>query len=91
MSEPLMHFVTDAHYVESYKLSIHFEDGEIKVVDLGPYLKGPIFEPLKDVAYFRQFRVNSDIDTVVWPNHADFSPDFLYAIGKPALHATKTP
>ena len=42
----------------------------------------PIFEPLKDLSYFRQFKVNHDIDTVVWPNHADFAPEFLYEIGE---------
>jgi len=30
---------------------------------------------------FKKFSVNQDIDTVVWPNDADFSPDFLYEIG----------
>jgi len=44
-------------------------------------LDGPIFEPLKDLEYFRRFTVNQDIDTVTWPNEADFSPDFLYEIG----------
>jgi len=35
------------------------------------------------VSYFRRVRVNRDLDTVVWPNEADFSPDFLYEIGVP--------
>ena len=30
---------------------------------------------------FKEFKVNTDIDTVTWPNAADFSPDFLYEIG----------
>jgi len=34
------------------------------------------------LSYFRQFKVNHDIDTVVWPNHADFAPEFLYEIGE---------
>jgi hypothetical protein len=46
------------------------------------YLDGPVFAPLKDPSYFKQFAVNQDIDTVVWPNGADFAPDFLYEIGE---------
>ena len=86
-----MHFVTDASYVSDHKITIRFEDGSWRLVDLAPHLDGPVFEPLKDVSYFRRFTVNHDIDTVVWPNGADFSPDFLYEIGEqvsePALPA----
>lgn len=77
-----MHYVTDATYVADHKIRVRFDDDQVKVVDLGPHLDGPIFEPLRDVAYFRQFKVNRDIDTVVWANDADFSPDFLYEIGE---------
>jgi hypothetical protein len=77
-----MHYVTDASYLGGYKLQIQFENQEVRKVDLGEHLDGPIFQPLKDLAYFRQFEVNHDIDTIVWPNGADFSPDFLYEIGK---------
>jgi hypothetical protein len=78
-----MHYVIDASYLGEYKLKIRFENDEIHVVDLRNHLDGPIFEPLKDLSYFRQFEVNRDIDTIVWPNEADFSPDFLYEIGEP--------
>jgi hypothetical protein len=82
-----MHYITDASYAGDYKLSLRFEDQQSQVVDLGPYLDGPIFEPLKDLSYFRSFELNRDIDTVAWPNGADFSPDFLYSIGVPAGNA----
>jgi hypothetical protein len=77
-----MHWVKDALYVEDYKIRIRFENDEVKVVDLADHLDGGIFEPLKDISYFKSFMVNRDIDTIVWPNEADFSPDFLYAIGQ---------
>jgi len=76
-----MHLVKSASYAGDHRLRIRFDDGRTKLVDLGPYLDGPIFEPLKDLSYFKRFQVNKDIDTVVWPNNADFSPDFLYSVG----------
>ena len=76
-----MHFVKDVTYVSEYKLLLTFEDGSVKLVDLERELDGEIFEPLKDVNYFKTVRVNPDLDTIVWENGADISPDFLYQIG----------
>lgn len=84
-----MHLVRKATYAGAHRLLLTFEDGSERLVDLAPHLDGGVFEPLKDISYFRQFRVNEDIDTVVWKNGADFSPDFLYEIGKPVLEATR--
>jgi len=80
-----MHYVTKVAYLGDYKLKIWFEDNSVKVVDLQPYLDGPIFEPLKNPDFFRKVTVNPDIDTIVWPNSADFAPEFLYEIGKDYL------
>lgn len=77
-----MHFVRDVSYASKYNLLLTFEDGVVKLVDLEPYLDGEIFEPLKDIDYFKTVRVNPDIDTIVWDNDADISPDFLYEIGE---------
>jgi len=77
-----MHWITDVSYIGDYKLKIEFEDNEHKLVDLQTHLDGKIFEPLKDISYFKSVALNKDIDTIVWPNNADFSPDFLYEIGQ---------
>ncbi len=77
-----MHYVTEASYVGGHRLRIRFENDEVRVVDLSDHLDGPIFEPLKAPSFFERFTVNHDIDTVVWPNGADFSPDFLYEVGE---------
>lgn len=78
-----MHFVRDVQYISGYKLQLKFEDDSVREVDLQPYLEGEIFEPLKDLNYFKQVHINADIDTIVWDNGADFSPDFLYEISIP--------
>jgi len=75
---------------EGYTLELCFDNDEWRRVDLQQHLVGEIFEPLRDLAYFRQVVVNKDIDTVVWPNNADFSPDFLYDISE-SLSKTAKP
>jgi len=78
-----MHFVKNVSYTTGYKLLITFEDGTVRLVDLEKHLNGDIFEPLKEVNYFKRVRVEPDLDTIVWDNGADISPDFLYEIGLP--------
>ena len=78
-----MHFVTAVRRESGYKLRLTFEDGSVRLVDLASHLDGEVFEPLKDLRRFRTARLNPDLDTVVWDNGADMSPDFLYEIGVP--------
>jgi hypothetical protein len=68
----------EAHCVRDYVLHVRFADGQEGDVDLEGQLHGEVFEPLRDPAYFRQFRVRTDLGTIVWPNGADFAPEFLY-------------
>ena len=42
---------------------------------------GEVFEPLRDLALFRQVAVDPEIGTILWPNNADFAADTLYDIG----------
>lgn len=76
-----MHFVKEAEYLSGYKLKITFSDGIVKIADLEKHLDGEIFIPLKNPEYFKTVRVDPEIDTIVWENGADLSPDFLYNIG----------
>jgi hypothetical protein len=84
-----MHFVKNVTYVSDYKLQLTFEDGTTHLADLHPHLDGEIFEPLQDINYFKTVRVNPDLDTIVWENGADMSPDFLYEIGMPVTEPDK--
>jgi len=70
--------VLEARYVRDYVVWLKFRDGTSGEIDLGPELWGEVFEPLKDVAFFRQFKVDLECDTIVWPNGADFAPEFLH-------------
>lgn len=70
--------VREAKYVEGYKVWVQFNDGKAGIVDLSEELWGPVFEPLKDVSTFKKLRVHPELETLSWPNGADFAPEFLY-------------
>jgi hypothetical protein len=74
--------VTNVAYLKEYQLRLTFDNGIIKDVDLQAELYGEVFEPLKEVEFFKQVEVNPETNTVEWPNGADFAPEFLYEIGQ---------
>ena len=73
--------VTSAEYVSEYKLKLGFSDGSQKIVDLEPRLTKGLYLPLRDVEYFRTFRLDEEAGTIVWDNGADVAPETLYSIG----------
>lgn len=70
--------VSEVRHVRDHVLYLRFTDGRAGEVDLSLELEGEIFEPLKDVAYFKQVSVHPELHTLTWPNGADFAPEFLY-------------
>ncbi len=68
--------VIRAEYRGAYRIHLIFNDNLEATVDFAQWLDGPVFEPLKDEAYFRRFFV--DGGTVSWPNGADIAPETLY-------------
>lgn len=70
----------EATPVEAYVVHVRFEDGTTADVDLS-YLpgNGGVFEPLRDLDYFRRLRADPEAGTIVWPNQADIAPETLYA------------
>lgn len=70
--------VVEARYVRDFTVWIRFEDGSEGEVDLSAELYGPVFEPLRDLRYFSQVRVDPELGTIVWPNGANLAPEFLY-------------
>lgn len=82
-----MHYITAVRYESGFKLCLRFEDGLWRIADLEEHLDGEVFEPLKHISRFRTAHLNEEIDTVVWDNGADMSPDFLYEISVPAEDA----
>lgn len=69
----------EAKYLHDYTLWLRFADGSEGEVDLRHELQGEIFAPLQDRGFFRRVRLDPELHTVVWPNGADFAPEFLRA------------
>ena len=63
--------------LDKFSVAVEFEDGTRRELNLKPYLRGPIFEPiLTDPNMFRRMKVEGG--TVAWENGADIDPDVLY-------------
>jgi hypothetical protein len=81
----MMPRVVYARHAGAYRVRLRFDDGMTGEIDLEDELWGPVFDPLKDVLEFSQLRADPELETVVWPNGADFAPEFLYDRLKAAL------
>lgn len=75
--------VTQAKYLDGYRILVVFNDGIHKVVDFTPLINTyPVFKPLKEIALFKSFSVT---DTLEWENGViDIAPEYLYDNGIPA-------
>jgi hypothetical protein len=68
--------VKDVKAQDNYLLLLTFENGEIRQLDMKPYLDLGIFQELKDQKLFNT--VKTSFDTIEWANEADLDPEFLY-------------
>lgn len=71
-------YVTNARHIAAHRVHVSFNDGTSAELDLSESLDGPIFEPLRDVEYFRSFSIIGH--TLAWPNGADFAPEYLHSL-----------
>ncbi len=70
--------ITNAEYLDGYRLRLHFNNGEVRIADLESSLVGEVFVPLRDVEMFKRFTIK--FATVTWENEADLAPEYLYDI-----------
>jgi hypothetical protein len=61
----------------NWRIFLQFTDGVSGEVDLSGSLRGKMFEPLREPAYFALVRL-SDYGAPVWPNGVDLAPDSLH-------------
>jgi hypothetical protein len=79
-----MKYLTDAQYIKEFVVRVTFNSGETAEINLESHLNGEVFEPLRRPEAFALVKYNADIETISWPNGADFSPDFLFSIAFPS-------
>jgi hypothetical protein len=70
--------VKEAKYLHDYVIWLRFNDRAEGEIDLERELEEEVFGSRKDREQFRRFRVDPELETVVWENGADLAPEFLY-------------
>ncbi len=70
--------ITDAKYLNGFKIEVSFNNGRQGVADLSDALEGKMFEALKDTAKFSSFFIDKELETIVWPNGADLAPEYVF-------------
>ena len=68
--------ITQVTPLSNYCLQLQFNNNEVKIFDVKPYLSNGIFTELQNTDYFNTVHLN--LDSISWKNGQDFSPDTLY-------------
>lgn len=68
--------VTKVEPHTNYILKLWFDNGEIKLFDVKPYIQGEWFNQLANTEYFYTVKANGY--SVEWENGHDICPDELY-------------
>ncbi len=79
-SNPMFLHVVEVKHGEGHRVHVRFSDGTAGEIDLSESLTGPIFEPLRDIEYFRRFSIEGH--TLAWSNGADFAPEYLQELAR---------
>ncbi len=75
----LLHILSLA-VVEPFVLDIGFSDGDRRMVDVRPLLRGSALQPLLDPAVFATASIDPISKTVCWPCGVDFAPEALRSL-----------
>ncbi len=74
----LIYRVLSFEIIAPYALRVQFDDNTEQIINFRPILSGEMYEPLRDLALFNQVQIDPEVQTLVWPNGADFDPATLH-------------
>ena len=84
----MLHFVKKIVDVQPYTLTLEFNTGEVKRIDLeNSFLQWSTtpeskFRELLDKNNFANVKLDKELETIYWDNGIDLCPDVLYEMGK---------
>ena len=64
--------------LSGFRLRLTYENQEVKVFDVTPYISGSWYSELKDESYFRSVKVLPGGVGIEWLNGQDIAPHELY-------------
>ena len=68
---------------ENYHIEIYYENGEVKLFDVNPYIQGDWYGQLKDYPYFCSVHPHPITkDTIQWAGGQDIAAHELYEHSK---------
>ena len=73
-----IYHVKSFEIVAPYTLRIDFDDSTTQTINVEAILKGELYGPLRDLSLFNQVKLDPEVETLVWPNGADFDPETLH-------------
>ena len=70
--------VLSCEIIDQYTVRVQFDDQTWQTIDFETILRGSLYGPLRDLDLFNQVRIDPEVQTLVWPNGADFDPATLH-------------
>ena len=70
--------VVSCEIVAPLTLKLRFDDETTQTINFEPVLFGELYAPLRDETLFNQVKIDAEVQTIVWPNGADFEPATLH-------------
>jgi hypothetical protein len=64
--------------LEDFKIKLKYENGEIKLFNVLPYISGTWYEELNNINYFKTVHITSDKKGIEWEHGQDIAPHELY-------------